>query len=94
MSHSTSPSLNADDGVALADNFQLHGVGETPLEASVDVFLPDLDVEVGLLLGEVERVNSTVEVGVLKGSLASELHDTMELGVFWVNLREQRFRCE
>lgn len=66
MSHSTSPSLDADDGVALVDNFQLHGVGETPLETAVDVFLPDLDVEVWLLLGEEEWVDPTVKVRVLE----------------------------
>jgi hypothetical protein len=65
VSHATPPSLNADDIVALVDDTKFDSVGETPLEAAVDVFLPDLDVEVGLLLGEVEGVDATVEVGVL-----------------------------
>lgn len=65
MTHPTSPSLNADDGVALADDFELESVAETPLESAVDVFLPDLDVEVGFLLREVEGVDAAVEVGVL-----------------------------
>lgn len=67
MTHASSPALNTDDGVALVDDLELDSVGETPLKAAVDVFLPDLDVEVGLLFGEVEGVDAAVEVGVLEG---------------------------
>ena len=65
MTHASPPALDTNDGVALVDDPELDGVGETPLEASVDVFLPDLDVEVGFLFGEVEGVDAAVEVGVL-----------------------------
>lgn len=65
MAHSAAPSLDADNVVALVDDAQLEAVGDTPLEATVDILLPDLDVEVGLLLGEGEGPDATVQVGVL-----------------------------
>ena len=65
MAHSAAPALDADNVVALVDDAQLEAVGDTPLEATVDILLPDLDVEVGLLLGESEGPDATVQVGIL-----------------------------
>lgn len=65
VAHTATPSLNADDGVTLVDDAELETVVDTPLEAAVDILLPDLDVEVGLALGEVERPDTAVQVGVL-----------------------------
>ena len=66
VAHTAAPALNTDDVVALVDNTELETVVDTPLEAAVDILLPDLDVEVGLLLGEVEGPDTTVQVGVLR----------------------------
>lgn len=65
MAHSAAPALDADNVVALVDDAQLETVGDTPHEAAVDILLPDLDVEVGLLLGESEGPDATVQVGIL-----------------------------
>jgi hypothetical protein len=59
------PTLDADNVVALVDDTELKTVRDTPLETTVNILLPDLDVEVGLLLGEEEGPNTTVEVRVL-----------------------------
>lgn len=66
VAHTTTPSLDADNGVALVDDTELETVVDTPLEAAVDILLPNLDVEVGLVLGEIEGPNTTVQVGVLE----------------------------
>ena len=71
VAHTATPSLNTDDRVALVDDAELETVVDTPLEAAVDVLLPDLDVEVGLALGEVERPDTTVKVRVLSMSVVS-----------------------
>lgn len=68
VSHTATPSLNADDGVALVDDAELETVVDGPLETAVDILLPDLDVEVGLLLAEVERPDTAVQVGVLRNA--------------------------
>lgn len=61
----TAPTLNTDNRVTLVNDTQLESVGDTPLEASVNILLPDLDVEVRLLLREVEGVDTAVQVGIL-----------------------------
>lgn len=70
VAHTAAPSLDTDNGVALVDNTELETVVDSPLEAAVDILLPDLDVEVGLLLREVEGPHTTVQVGVLEKLLA------------------------
>lgn len=65
MAHTAAPALDTDDVVTLVDDTELETVVDTPLEAAVDVLLPDLDVEVGLLLGEGEGPDATVQVRVL-----------------------------
>lgn len=52
MAHPAAPALNTDDVVALVDDSELEAMGDGPLEAAVNILLPDLDVEVGLLLRE------------------------------------------
>jgi len=65
VAHTAAPALDADDVVALVDDTELETVVDTPLEAAVNVLLPDLDVEVRLLLGEGEGPDATVQVRVL-----------------------------
>ena len=65
MAHTTLPALHADDVVALVEDTQLDGLLDAPLETTVNVFLPDGGVEVGLLFGEQEWVDASVKVGVL-----------------------------
>ena len=60
MTHTTAPPLHAHDRVAWGDDFELETLGDTPFQASIDVFLPDMDVEVWLWLGEIERVDAAV----------------------------------
>lgn len=65
VAHTTAPALDTDDVVALVNNAELDTVGNTPLETAVDVLLPDLDVEVRLLLREEEWIDATIQVGIL-----------------------------
>jgi len=65
MAFATAPALDADDVVAFVQNAELDGLGDTPLEAAVDIFLPVGLLPVRLLLGEEEGVDAAVEVGVL-----------------------------
>ena len=74
VAHTATPALNTDDGVALVDDAELETVVDGPLKAAVDVLLPDLDVEVGLLLGEVEGPHATVQVGVPGGGVVTGDH--------------------
>lgn len=50
--HDTAPSLNADNAGTLLDDSQFDTVVNTPFQTTVDIFLPYLDVEVGLALWE------------------------------------------
>ena len=65
MSHASPPALHTDDRVALAEHTELDGVHDTPLQTAVNVLLPWLRLEVGLLFGEIERVYAAVQVRVL-----------------------------
>lgn len=66
MAHTSPPALNTDNGVALAQNTKLDGVHDAPLETAVDILLPWALLEVGLLLGEEEGVDTAVQVRVLR----------------------------
>lgn len=66
MPLASAPSLNADDEVALGNDFEFQTLSNTPFETTVDILLPDLDVEVRFLFGEVEWVDATIEVRVLR----------------------------
>lgn len=82
VAHTATPSLDADDRVALVDDSELETVVDTPLEATVDILLPDLDVEVRLALGEVERPHTAVQVGVLKTIVSKERHSNDRMGTY------------
>jgi hypothetical protein len=75
VAHTTAPSLNTDDAGTLLDNTKLDTVVDTPLQTTVDIFLPDLDVEVGLALGEVEGVDTAVQVRIPGSGLVTGDHD-------------------
>ena len=65
MAHASAPTLNADNRVTRSDDLELEAMLDTPLEALVDILLPDVDVEVGLFLREEEGIDATIKVGVL-----------------------------
>lgn len=67
MAHPTPPPLHAHDRVAAGQYLVLDGLGNAELEPVVDVLLPVLLVEVGLLFREDKGVDAAVEVGVLGG---------------------------
>ena len=69
MAHTTPPALHADDGITLVENTELDRVHDAPLETAVNILLPWGLLEVGLLLGEEEGVDATVQVGVLQRSV-------------------------
>ena len=73
MAHAAPPALHANDGLALAQNTKLNGVHDTPCEAAVDILLPGVGLEVGLLLGEQEGVDTTVQVRVLRDALVASV---------------------
>lgn len=66
MAHSASPTLDTDNRIALVEDAESDGVGDAPLEAAIDVFLPRRLVEIWLFFVEEERVDAAVEVGVLE----------------------------
>ena len=66
MTHSSSPALHTDHGIALVENTELDGVHDAPLQTTVNVLLPWLGVEVWLLLGEIEGVYAAIQMGVLR----------------------------
>lgn len=69
MTHTPTPALDTNYWVAFAEDIQLDGLRDTPLEAVVHVLLPVGFVEIGLTLWEQEWVDATVKVGVLSGQL-------------------------
>lgn len=75
VTHASSPALNTDDGIALVENTELDGIHDTPLETTIDVFLPRGRLEVGLGLWEVEGVHASVEVGVSRSPFVAGNHD-------------------
>lgn len=75
VTHTTAPSLNTDNAGTLLDYTKLDTVVDTPLQTTVDIFLPDLDIEVGLIFGEVEGVDTAVQVGIPGGGLVTGDHD-------------------
>jgi hypothetical protein len=69
------PALDTDDGVALVEHTELDGIHNTPLETAVNILLPWLLLEIGLLLGEVEGVYTAVQVRVPRGHCVACDHD-------------------
>lgn len=69
------PALNTDDVIALADDTKLDTVRDGPLETPVNILLPALEVEVGLLLGEQERPYAAVQMGIPRSSSVTGDHD-------------------
>jgi len=65
VAHTTPPALYADHGSTLGENTELDRIHDTPLEAAVDVLLPGGLVEVGLVFGEVEGIDTAVQMRVL-----------------------------
>jgi hypothetical protein len=68
VTHATTPPLHTDNAVTPADDAELDTVGDTPLQTTVDILLPYLDIEVRLLLGKVKGVDTTIQVGILSQS--------------------------
>jgi hypothetical protein len=65
VAHASSPALHADDWRTLLENTELDGVHDSPLQATINVLLPWLGLEVGLVFREVEWIYAAVQVGVL-----------------------------
>lgn len=89
VSHATLPSLNNDNSLALGENVQLESLGDTPLDAAVDILLPVNLAEVGLLLLEVEWVDAAVEVRVARGGGVAGNHEN---GADWSVLGQEASR--
>lgn len=75
MTHSATPALDANDVVALVDDTELETMVDTPLEAAVNVLLPDLDIEVRLGFGEGEGPDTAVQVGIPRSSGVAGDHE-------------------
>lgn len=80
MAHTTAPSLNTDDASTLLDDTKLDTVVDTPLQTTVDILLPNLDVEVGLGLREVEGIDTTVQVRIPGCGFVTGDHDNRANG--------------
>lgn len=75
VAHATLPALDDNDGVAGGEGVELESVLDSPLDAAVDVLLPVDLVEVGLGLGEVEGVDTTVQVAESRGGGVAGDHE-------------------
>lgn len=71
MPLATPPALNADDVIAPAQNAEFNGFANPPLEAAIDILLPIILAEVGLLLWEDEGIDTTIQMGILSSMLVS-----------------------
>lgn len=65
MTLPATPSLNTDDIVPFGQDTELDGLGDSPLETSVDVLLPIVFVEIGLGLLKKEWVDATIQMRIL-----------------------------
>lgn len=75
VAETTTPSLDGDDGVALLQDVESKSVVNTPLEALVNILLPDDLIEIRLRLRIVERIHATVQMGKAGGSGIAGNHD-------------------
>lgn len=71
MPLATAPALNADDVIAPAQDAEFNGFADPPLEAAIDILLPIILAEVGLLLWEDEGIDTTIQMGILASMLVS-----------------------
>jgi hypothetical protein len=65
MPLTASPPLDADDHFTLFQDAEIDGLLDTPLQATVDILLPVSFVEIGLLLGEEEWIDTAVQMRIL-----------------------------
>lgn len=65
VSLATTPSLDTDDLVILPQNTKLHGILDAPYETTINILLPILFVEIGLLLRIEEWIDTAVEMRIL-----------------------------
>ena len=79
MALAATPALNTDNVVTFAQHTQLDGLKDTPSETTIDVFLPVRLVKVGLLLWEIEWVDTTVEVRILPESAQYTFKERMQV---------------
>lgn len=71
MPLATAPALDTDHVVAPAQDAKLDGFANPPLEAAIDILLPIILAEVGLLLWEDEGIDTAIQVGILSSMLVS-----------------------
>jgi len=76
VAHATPPALYTDNGLVLWQDTKLDRVLDTPLETTVDILLPRDGLEVGLVFGEVEGVDTTVEVRILEQTSVEQKQDS------------------
>lgn len=75
VAHAALPALDNDDGVANSQGLHLESLGNGPLDAEIDVLLPVDLGEVGLVLGEQEGVDTTVQVSKARGRGVASHHE-------------------
>ena len=66
MAHAAAPPLHADDGIAALEHTEVNAVANAPFQAPINVFLPWLLAEVWLWFAKEERVDATIEMGILE----------------------------
>jgi hypothetical protein len=52
--------LHAHYRITFGDDFEFEALGDTPFQTSIDVFLPDTNVEVWYWLGKEEGIDTAV----------------------------------
>lgn len=65
VSQTTAPALHTDYTVTFLQDTEFNRLGNTPLQAAVNIFLPDGRAEIGLLLREEKWVYAAIKVRVL-----------------------------
>ena len=75
MTHTTTPALKTNDTVAFAEDTELDGLVDTPLQALVNILLPVGRLEIRLCLLEPEWVDTTVEMSIARSARVASHHD-------------------
>lgn len=62
VAFTTAPSLDTDDHVTLFQYAEVNGGLDAPLQTAINILLPVGFTEVGLLLGEEERIHPAIQM--------------------------------
>src|SRR4051812_815929 len=69
VTHATFPALHTHHSITLGQYVKAHGLTNSPSETAIDIFLPNCNTEIRLLLRKQEWVDTAIQVGVLENKV-------------------------